>query len=142
MENKEKHLEMIQGIIQRMANNSFLLKGWTVTLVVAIFALSDQTTNQEYFLLVYVPIVAFWFLDSYYLQLERKYKELFNDIRIKKDEIDYDLSIESITYEKRKKNKLSYLYCLFSASEILFYVPIAVVLTIIFLARLGMILKI
>ena len=33
MENKIKYLEMIQSVINRMANNSFCLKGWTVTLV-------------------------------------------------------------------------------------------------------------
>ena len=38
---KLKHLEFIQGIITRMANNSFMLKGWAVTLVAGIFALSS-----------------------------------------------------------------------------------------------------
>ena len=33
MEKKIKHLEMIQGVINRMAGNSFALKGWSVTLI-------------------------------------------------------------------------------------------------------------
>ena len=37
MDRKMKHLEMIQGVISRMANNSFMLKGWAVTLVAGIF---------------------------------------------------------------------------------------------------------
>lgn len=41
-----KHLEFIQYIINRMAKNSFLLKGWTVTIVAAFFALAAQ--NLEY----------------------------------------------------------------------------------------------
>ncbi len=50
---KEKHLEMIQGIINRMASNCFALKGWAVTLVSGIFALSDKNTEKMYF---YWPI--------------------------------------------------------------------------------------
>lgn len=49
LEDKYKHLEMIQNIIQRMATNSFMLKGWAVTLIVAIFALADKDMNQNYF---------------------------------------------------------------------------------------------
>lgn len=33
MENKIKHPEMIESIIERMGSNSFQLKGWAVTLV-------------------------------------------------------------------------------------------------------------
>lgn len=46
MENKLKHLEMIQGIINRMASNSFALKGWSVTLVAGIFALSSKDASS------------------------------------------------------------------------------------------------
>jgi len=31
MENKIKHLEMLQNVIARMASNSFIIKGWSVT---------------------------------------------------------------------------------------------------------------
>ena len=46
MEKKLKHLEMVQGVINRMANNSFMLKGWAVTLVAGIFALSGEATDK------------------------------------------------------------------------------------------------
>ena len=36
LENKLKHLELVQGVVNRMSNNSFLLKGWAVTLVAGI----------------------------------------------------------------------------------------------------------
>ena len=74
---KIKHLEMIQAVITRMAQNSFSLKGWSVTLVVGALALSVQTTNQFFFLVAYPPILLFWGLDAYYLQLERKYRVLY-----------------------------------------------------------------
>ena len=56
LEDKYKHLEMIQNIIQRMATNSFMLKGWAVTLIVAIFALADKDMNQNYFGLTYIQL--------------------------------------------------------------------------------------
>jgi len=49
MENKEnikdfiiKELEIIQGIINRMAHNSFLIKWWTITLVVVLLLLKEN----------------------------------------------------------------------------------------------------
>ena len=74
------HLPLIQGVINRMGNNSFLIKGWTVTLVAAIFALAAAGTNQKFIFIAVVPIVVFWFLDSYYLKQEKLYRELYNDI--------------------------------------------------------------
>ena len=40
MESKIAHLKMVQAVITRMAGNSFLIKGWSVTLVAALFALA------------------------------------------------------------------------------------------------------
>ena len=74
------HLPLIQGVINRMGNNSFLIKGWTVTLVAAIFALAATGTNQHFILVALIPIIVFWFLDSYYLKQERLYRELYNDV--------------------------------------------------------------
>ena len=67
MENKLKHLEMVQSVINRMANNSFMLKGWAVTLVAGIFVLAGKDTDKLYFLVAYIPVIVFWGLDSYYL---------------------------------------------------------------------------
>ena len=39
MEQKLKHLEFIQGVINRLATNSFQMKGWSVVLVAAILVL-------------------------------------------------------------------------------------------------------
>lgn len=60
MEKKLKHLEMIQAVINRMANNSFMLKGWTVTLVAGIFALASKDADKMYFLIAYIPLIIFW----------------------------------------------------------------------------------
>ena len=49
MEKKLKHLEFIQQAINRMASNLFLLKGWTVTLIAAMFALAAKESRDLYF---------------------------------------------------------------------------------------------
>ena len=64
-DHKVSHLEMIQGVINRMAGNSFALKGWAVTLVAGIFALSSKDADRTYFIVAYIPIIVFWFFDSY-----------------------------------------------------------------------------
>lgn len=78
-----KHLEVIQNGITRMANNSFLLKGWTVTLVAALFALAAQNSNSKFVILAFFPVVIFWILDDYYLWQEELFRALYNDIRQK-----------------------------------------------------------
>ncbi len=60
MENKQKHLEFIQTTINRMANNSFLIKGWTVTVVAALFAISIKDSKKAYICIAYFPVLAFW----------------------------------------------------------------------------------
>jgi len=81
MDKKLKHLEMIQGVINRMAHCSFLLKGWSVILVSGLFALAAKEANPLFVYLAYLPIIAFWVLDGYYLFQERLYRKLYGHVR-------------------------------------------------------------
>jgi hypothetical protein len=76
-----ERLDHLQGIVQRLAGNSFLIKGWTVTLVSAIlgFALKDGGATAQLAYLALVPILLFWGLDGYYLAAERQVRDLYND---------------------------------------------------------------
>lgn len=131
MESKIKHLEMLTSIIERMASYSFMLKGWGITIVAGMFALAGKEMNQSYLIFAYVPLVTFWFLDSYYLQLERKYKALYKDVRIKaEDEIDFNMDIGEIQFINTNKRS-KYFNCLFSMTEWIFYIPIIVVIAFI-----------
>jgi predicted PurR-regulated permease PerM len=69
-----KEIDLIQSIISRMSNTSFLIKGWAVTMISFIFAFR---TNQAVLPLVFIPLFLFWFLDSYFLQQERLYRKLY-----------------------------------------------------------------
>jgi hypothetical protein len=76
-EDKRKHLDLLQSAITRMAANSFLLKGWCVTLATALFGFSAKEGAPRLALLALLPILAFWGLDAYYLGLERKFRNLY-----------------------------------------------------------------
>lgn len=127
MDNKYKHLELVQGIVNRMASNSFMLKGWAVTLVAGIFALAGKDTDKLYFLVAYVPILVFWGLDAYYLFQERLYRSLYEKVRkIEEDDIDFSLKTTTVEFDS---NKNGYCSCLLSKTELWFYLPLAVVCT-------------
>lgn len=79
-EEQIKHLEFIQGIINRMNSNSFAIKGWAITIISALLALYASSSNETYVLVAIVPTILFWFLDAYYLQQERKFRGIYNDI--------------------------------------------------------------
>ena len=64
MEQKMKHLEFIQNVITRMNSNSFLIKGWAITLVSALFALAANGSNINYVLISYIVILVFWVLST------------------------------------------------------------------------------
>lgn len=76
------HLGFIQGIITRMGGNSFLLKGWSVTLVAALFALSAKDANNNFVLIAYFPVLVFWFLDAFFLHQEKLFRKLYEEVAV------------------------------------------------------------
>ena len=69
-----------------MAGNSFLLKGWTVTIAAALFALAAKDSNRRFAVLALFPSLAFWGLDAYYLRQERLFRRLYDELRKLSDE--------------------------------------------------------
>jgi Mg2+ and Co2+ transporter CorA len=76
-EARRQHLEFIQNVITRMNTNSFQIKGMTITIVSALLAIYASTTNVVFVFLSIAPTLLFWFLDSYYLQQERKFRGVY-----------------------------------------------------------------
>lgn len=74
----QKHLEIMQGVIQRMAENSRSCKVWCVTLVAAVLVLVARTGEPRHALIALVPVALFWILDSYYLSLERGFRDSYS----------------------------------------------------------------
>lgn len=78
LKNKENsaiqaHITMLQGVINRMANNSANCKTWAITIIAAILVLyaDDKVCKQDLWI-CYIPMCLFFFLDCYYLGLERQ----------------------------------------------------------------------
>ena len=69
-----------------MANNSFVLRGWTVTVVAALLAVSAKETQILFAVLALLPTIAFWILDAYYLHQERLFRGLYNKTRKAEDQ--------------------------------------------------------
>jgi hypothetical protein len=123
MESKEniknfmiKELEIIQGIINRMANNSFFIKGWVIVLVIVILLLKENKYQAS---ISFIPILVFWFLDAYFLRIERLYRRLYNwvkDNRLKTKDFLFDLN-----YKRFEKEEQSILRIMFSITLGLFY---------------------
>ena len=59
-----EEVKIVQDIIKRMAGNSFNVKTWTITLIVATLLFKG---NNNHVFIAFIPLIAFWFLDSYYL---------------------------------------------------------------------------
>lgn len=131
---KIKHLDMIEAVIERMAKNSFQLKGWTMTLVTIVGTFSSQSSEKKFIVLAFVPILAFWVLDSFYLQQERKYRLLYKIVRCKKEkQIDFDMDTSNILGTTQETKKICFFRCMFSISEMCFYpfIAIAIILLVI-----------
>ena len=94
-ENKLKHLELIQNVIARMANNSFLLKGWNLTILAALIGLNKDGLDGKIIFIGFILTFVFWVLDAYYLSQERIFRARYDEVRIKvEDKIDFSMKLD------------------------------------------------
>lgn len=103
-----KEIEIIQDIIKRMAFNSFMIKGWTITLVV-ISLLLKGTRYQA--VIAFIPLLIFWFLDAYFLWQELMYRKLYDWVisnRPKTDE--YLLDMNAYRFKDKVQSKLRIMF--------------------------------
>lgn len=128
MDKKLKHLEFIQNVIDRQARNSFLLKGWAVTLVAGSFALAISSEVFRRTLFVYFLILVFWLLDAFYLWQEKRFRYLYDHVRnLKEENIDFNMDTKEVT----RKKKCSLVDVFLSLTLSLFYLML-MIFTIIF----------
>lgn len=129
MENKRKHLEFIQNTISRMSGNLFFLRGWTITLITGLFALSaSKGTYDGYILLAYFLLAIFWILDGYFLAQERRYRCLYDEVR-KLDENKIDFSMKTRKYQSEWRN--TWFGSMLSATLLWFYIPLALAMLVV-----------
>lgn len=117
MEKKLKHLEFIQNVISRMNTNSFFIKGWTITLISALFALASKDANINYVLISYLIIPIFWILDGFFISIERQYRALYKKVTLQSEDI-IDFSMEISQFNDKDR---TWLRGIFSNTITLFY---------------------
>lgn len=129
-----KHLEFIQDAITRMADNSFKMKGWMVAIVSALLAIyaDNNAENGLYVLLALLPVFIFWGLDAYFLQQERMFRGIYNDVAeiSENPEIIKPFAMPLNLYNGEKDKKYTYLNVFFSKTLILLYVPVVGILLV------------
>ena len=77
MDDVRQYLQMLQDIINKMASNSSNYKAWAITLFTAMAALMiGVEVMRQWMWIILFPIVLFYFIDAYYLGLEKDYRNL------------------------------------------------------------------
>lgn len=113
-----KEIELAQSVINRMGTHSFLIKGWAITLVVASLLFSDIS---YYHFVALLPWLMFWYLDAYFLRLERLYRKLYDwliENRLKSEEFLLDMNNKSL---EKRFGKESFSSVIFSKILLAFY---------------------
>ncbi len=131
------HIEIMQGVIQRMAENSRSCKVWCVTLVSAVLVLAARSGEPQHALIALVPSVLFFVLDAYYLALERGFRKSYDDFvsKVHSRQISTsDLYIVAPSGSKMREFLWAMLKSLMSFSVLPFY--IAVIATILLAWRM------
>ena len=118
MEPKLKHLEFIEGVINRLASDSFRIKGWIVLLVAALFVLLVGQGRIELAAIGIVPVLLFWGLDGYFLLQERLFRALYDHVRMLENR-DVDFSMKTSAF--REGWQRSWIGATLSITPILFY---------------------
>jgi hypothetical protein len=120
-DNRIKHLEMIQAVVARLASNSFLIKGWAVTVSGAF--LGFAIGNNEWALAVsgLLPILLFWWLDGYFLRAERMFRGLHEAVRTTHDIEPFYMAATSKSLGLAEKSQARWSSVLFSLTLIGFY---------------------
>ena len=117
---KREYLQMIQEPICRMSTISAIFKGFAATIVAGISAISYESLNLWVLTLSFLPVLAFAILDVYYLKLERKFRFLFEQVRLDKHEIDFSMKLTNDPLEIISAKARTW-DCIKSPSIYLFY---------------------
>ncbi len=125
-----KHLEFIQNVITRMNTNSFQIKGWSIIIVSALMAIYAPTQSNYFFLIAVFPTSIFWFLDAYYLNQERKFRGLYNDVAGVTDK--KEIKLFAMRPDLYVGGQYSYWSAFFSITILKMYLAIIIGLTGIF----------
>lgn len=147
-----KEIEIIQSCITRMSQNSFMVKGWMITLVAVVLALLPEKFDIRILCSVgFIVIICFWILDAFYLKTEKLYIMKYEWViknRMHSDEFLFDLDPYNtkmwIKTKDEKGNQISaknpgIIQIMFTLTMVLIYVPLLILTAFILLYKLNFI---
>lgn len=127
-----KHLEMIQGVVNRLGHDSFLIKGWSMSILAAgiIFIARGEGQSRWVVLTFLIPVIGFWILDGYFLWQERLFRKVYDEIR-KQETTEF--AMDMMKHKNKQKCKwkdsmLSVTLNIFYGIEILFVLGVFFIL--------------
>jgi hypothetical protein len=123
-----KQLEMVQGIVSRMAGYGVNFKSYCITVTTAVCGFAITLQRPVVSLLALLPIASFALIDAQYLRLERRFRRLFDSIRSE----DWE-AIPSFKIDLRTAPFVPYFGTLCSWSIVAFYAPLALGVAIVVL---------
>lgn len=130
MDQKLKHLEFIQGVVNRLASASFRMKGWSVVLASALLVLLVRTGPAEFGAILVFPVLMFWALDGYFLSRERLFRRLYDDVRRKEGNVDLSMDVDGFKSTGRFGSLRDWWSAAWSVTLCPFYVMLALVTVI------------
>lgn len=132
-----KEIDLIQSCITRMANNSFLLKGWAISIIAVVLALADKASNPALLSVVLlIPLLSFWYLDAFFLRTERMYRKMYEWV-LEKRKSDDSTFLYDLNPNRFKDEVASTRQIMVSVTLRCFYgIPVLLTLIIIFV-RIG-----
>ena len=133
---KKEDLQMLQEPICRMSTISAIFKGFAATIVAGISAISYSSTNIWILGLSFLPVLVFAVLDIYYLKLERKFRFLFDQVRLDEHEIDFSMKLTNDPVEIIRAKARTW-DCIKSPSIYLFYPLMLLVLATVLILKIA-----
>ena len=123
-----KQLEMVQAIIARLGNHGATLKNYCLTLITAVCGFAITLHRPMVALLALLPIITFALLDAQFLRVERRFRGLFDALTREEWGVPPKFAINL-----RAAPPLSYWPILGSWSILIYYIPLALAVTVVVL---------
>ena len=121
-----KQLEMLQGLINRMAGYGASFKSYCITVVTAVIGFAFTLHSPLVVGLAILPIIFFALADAQYLTVERRFRDVFDIVR----KAGWD-EMPSFDLNPQNAPPQSLLAALRSWSIGYFYAPLALVVLVV-----------
>lgn len=139
-----KEIDLIQNCIDKASQNSFVIKGWAVTLIAVVWALFPEAVSRWLVALIaFAVTVSFWYLDAFFLRVDRLYRWKYDWVirnRADTDAFQFDLDPYNEKMLGKDKNGVDrkvprLCYIIFSRTLNVFYLPLLAVSVLCLLFR-------